>query len=204
MRVAVVEHARHGLAGAGGAVERAGVLAQARVGGDGLGAGDGQQVAAALVEHEVEAEERLQPAAEARARAAHALGDRADSAAIRGIEVQDAVGFSVAEAAEDDAFGLYGTGHAIFCEVVSRVTLYTTEPCGFCRVAKSLLQKRNVPFSEVSLAKDPVGRTELVQLTGMMTFPQVVIDDTPIGGYQELVQLDRAGGLAELAEEAAA
>ena len=103
VRVAVVEHARHGLAGAGGAVERAGVLAQARVGGDRLGAGDGQQLAAALVEHEVEPEERLQPAAEARARAAHALGDRADSAAIRGIEVQDAVGLSVAEAAEDDA-----------------------------------------------------------------------------------------------------
>ena len=79
VRVAVVEHARHGLAGAGGAVERAGVLAQARVGGHRLGAGDGQQLAAALVEHEVEPEERLQPAAEARARAAHALGDRADS-----------------------------------------------------------------------------------------------------------------------------
>jgi glutaredoxin 3 len=87
---------------------------------------------------------------------------------------------------------------------VPRVTIYTTEPCGFCRVAKSLLNKRNVPYSEISLAKDPVGRTELVQLTGMMTFPQVVIDDTPIGGYQELVALDRAGGLSELAEEAAA
>lgn len=84
-----------------------------------------------------------------------------------------------------------------------RVIVYTTEPCGFCRVAKSLLQKRNVPYSEISLAKDPVGRTELVQLTGMMTFPQVVIDDTPIGGYQELVALDRVGGLVELAEAAA-
>jgi len=86
---------------------------------------------------------------------------------------------------------------------MTRVTIYTTEPCGFCRVAKSLLHKRNVPYSEISLAKDPAGRTELVQLTGMMTFPQVVIDDTPIGGYQELVVLDRAGALAEFAEAAA-
>ena len=116
--------------------------------------------------------------------------------------MEDAVGLSVAEAAEDDRLGLYGTCHAIFSEV-PRVTIYTTEPCGFCRVAKSLLQKRNVPYSEISLAKDPVGRTELVQLTGMMTFPQVVIDDTPVGGYQELVALDRAGGLVELAEAAA-
>jgi glutaredoxin 3 len=84
-----------------------------------------------------------------------------------------------------------------------RVTIYTTEPCGFCRVAKSLLDKRNVPYTEINLAKDAVGRTELVRLTGMMTFPQVIIDDTPIGGYQELVQVDRSGGLVELAEAAA-
>ena len=86
---------------------------------------------------------------------------------------------------------------------MNRVTIYTTEPCGFCRVAKSLLDKRNVPYHEVNLAKDPSGRMELVRMTGMMTFPQVVIDDTPIGGYQELVQVDRAGGLAALAEAAA-
>jgi glutaredoxin 3 len=36
----------------------------------------------------------------------------------------------------------------------------------------------------------------------MMTFPQVVIDGDSIGGYQELVQIDRAGGLAELAAAA--
>jgi glutaredoxin 3 len=86
---------------------------------------------------------------------------------------------------------------------LSRVTIYTTEPCGFCRVAKSLLTKRNVPFNEINLAKDPSGRAELVRMTGMMTFPQVVIDDAPIGGYQELVAADKAGRLAELTEAAA-
>ena len=86
---------------------------------------------------------------------------------------------------------------------MNRVTIYTTEPCGFCRVAKSLLSKRNVPYNEVNLAKDPSGRMELVRVTGMMTFPQVVIDDRPIGGYQELVAVDRSGGLAALAEAAA-
>jgi glutaredoxin 3 len=86
---------------------------------------------------------------------------------------------------------------------LSRVTIYTTEPCGFCRVAKALLTKRNVPFAEINLAKDPVGRSELVRITGMMTFPQVVIDDEAIGGYQELVQADRAGRLSELTEAAA-
>jgi glutaredoxin 3 len=86
---------------------------------------------------------------------------------------------------------------------MNRVTIYTTEPCGFCRVAKSLLQKRNIRYSEVNMAKDPIGRAELVRLTGMMTFPQVVIDGEPIGGYQELVQADRTGRLSELVEAAA-
>jgi glutaredoxin 3 len=86
---------------------------------------------------------------------------------------------------------------------MSRVTIYTTDPCGFCRVAKSLLQKRNIPYAEVNMAKDPSGRAELVRITGMMTFPQVVIDGEPIGGYQELVRADKAGRLAGLAEAAA-
>jgi glutaredoxin 3 len=83
-----------------------------------------------------------------------------------------------------------------------RVTVYTTEPCGYCRTAKALLQKRGIAYEEVNLAKDPSGRAELVRMTGMMTFPQVVIDAQPIGGYQELVRADRAGHLAELAAAA--
>jgi glutaredoxin 3 len=85
---------------------------------------------------------------------------------------------------------------------MSQVTVYTTEPCGYCRVAKALLNKRGVVFEEINLAKDPEGRAELVRRTGMMTFPQVVIGGETIGGYQELVQYDRSGSLAELAAAA--
>jgi glutaredoxin 3 len=85
---------------------------------------------------------------------------------------------------------------------MSQVTVYTTEPCGYCRVAKALLNKRGIPFEEKNLAKDPEGRAELVRVTGMMTFPQVVIDGEPIGGYQELVAFDRAGKLAGFAAAA--
>jgi glutaredoxin 3 len=87
---------------------------------------------------------------------------------------------------------------------MSRITVYTTEPCGYCRTAKALLKKRSIPFSEVNLAKDPAGRAELVRITGMMTFPQVVIDGEPIGGYQELVAAYRAGRLSEFVEAEAA
>ena len=86
---------------------------------------------------------------------------------------------------------------------MSRVTVYTTEPCGFCRTAKALLNARKIPFEEINLAKNGEGRAELAGRTGMMTFPQVVIDDELVGGFQELAAADRAGRLRELVEAAA-
>jgi glutaredoxin 3 len=85
---------------------------------------------------------------------------------------------------------------------MSRVIVYTTEPCGYCRTAKKLLDKRGVQYNEINLAKDAEGRAALVELTGMMTFPQVVIDGEPLGGYQELARADRAGLLVSLAAAA--
>jgi glutaredoxin 3 len=80
---------------------------------------------------------------------------------------------------------------------MARVTVYTTEPCGYCRTAKALLDKRGVPYEEINLSKDAEGRSELVARTGMMTFPQVILGEEPIGGFQELVVADRTGRLAE-------
>jgi glutaredoxin 3 len=85
---------------------------------------------------------------------------------------------------------------------MNRVTIYTTEPCGYCRTAKALLEKRGIAYEEINLARDPEGRAELVRLTGMMTFPQVMIDGSSIGGYQELAAADRSGRLADLAQAA--
>ena len=81
---------------------------------------------------------------------------------------------------------------------MNRVTVYTTETCGYCRTAKALLQRRGIPFDEINLAKDASGRAELVARTGMMTFPQVIVDGQPLGGFQELAAADRAGRLADL------
>ena len=81
---------------------------------------------------------------------------------------------------------------------MTRLIVYTTEPCGYCRTAKALLDKRRIPYDEVNLSKDAEGRIELVARTGMMTFPQVLIDGQPLGGFQELAAADRDGRLEEL------
>lgn len=81
---------------------------------------------------------------------------------------------------------------------MAQITLYTTDFCPYCVRAKQLLKKRDLPFEEINLARDPDGRARLVALTGMMTFPQIVVGEQPIGGFDQLAAADRSGKLAEL------
>src|SRR2546423_4548863 len=67
-----------------------------------------RQLTSALVEDQVEPEERLQPSTETRSRPSRALRDRADPPARGAVEVQDPVGLAVANAAQDDRLGLDG------------------------------------------------------------------------------------------------
>jgi glutaredoxin 3 len=78
------------------------------------------------------------------------------------------------------------------------VTLYTTDYCPYCRSAKALLDKRGVSYEEINLARDADARNKLQDLTGMVTFPQIVIGEQPIGGFDQLLAADRAGRLPEL------
>jgi glutaredoxin 3 len=78
------------------------------------------------------------------------------------------------------------------------VTVYTTDPCARCVNAKALLKRRGIAYEEINLAKDPDGRAELARRTGMMTFPQIVIGDYTVGGFDELAAADREGRLVAL------
>lgn len=80
---------------------------------------------------------------------------------------------------------------------MNRVIVYSTEPCGYCSMAKALLAKRGIAYEEINLAKDPAGRAELAERTGMMSFPQIVVDGEVIGGFTELTRADRDGSLQD-------
>jgi glutaredoxin 3 len=81
---------------------------------------------------------------------------------------------------------------------VAKVTVYTTEPCSFCTRVKGLLKAHGADFAEVNLSKDSAGRIELVQRTGMMSFPQVLVGDRLLGGFAELQAAADSGELEEL------
>ena len=67
-----------------------------------------------------------------------------------------------------------------------------------------MLEKRGIGYEEINLARDPDGRAQLQRLTGMFTFPQVVVGERAIGGFTELLAADREGRLAELLRAEAA
>lgn len=78
----------------------------------------------------------------------------------------------------------------------ARVIVYTTDYCGWCERAKGLLAARGVDFREERIPRTSEGRERLeAAVPGARTFPQIVIGGRPIGGYRELVDLDRAGEL---------
>jgi glutaredoxin 3 len=81
---------------------------------------------------------------------------------------------------------------------MARIELYTTAWCGYCVRAKALLQERGLEFDEIRVDDDPSFRARLLDETGGWTVPQIVIDGDPIGGYSELLLLDRAGELEKL------
>jgi glutaredoxin 3 len=81
---------------------------------------------------------------------------------------------------------------------MSQVVIYTTDPCSFCARVKGLLKARGVEYAEINLSRDPDGRVELAQRTGMMTFPQVIVDGELLGGFTEVQAAAESGRLDEL------
>jgi glutaredoxin 3 len=78
------------------------------------------------------------------------------------------------------------------------ITIYTADPCRRCGNAKAILERHGAEYVEVNLTKDPDGRAELARKTGLMTFPQILVGDEPIGGLDELREADQNGRLAAL------
>ncbi|WP_349358407.1 glutaredoxin 3 [Stappia sp.] len=76
------------------------------------------------------------------------------------------------------------------------VEIYTRQMCGFCTMAKRLLQQKGVAFREYDASFDPALRKEMIQrANGGSTFPQIFIHDEHVGGCDELMALERAGKL---------
>ena len=79
------------------------------------------------------------------------------------------------------------------------VTMYSTAYCPYCTMAERLLTARGVAtIDKIRIDTDPARRSEMMSRTGRRTVPQIYIGERHVGGYDDLVSLDRAGGLDPL------
>ena len=79
------------------------------------------------------------------------------------------------------------------------VKMYSTATCPYCLRAKALLKQRGVEtIDEIRVDEQPAEREAMVRLTRRWTVPQIFIGETHVGGCDELVALDRRGGLEPL------
>lgn len=79
------------------------------------------------------------------------------------------------------------------------VKMYTTAVCPYCIRAKQLLAARGVEqIEEIRIDQDRSALTQMMELTGRRTVPQIFIGDTHVGGCDDLMALDAKGGLLPL------
>jgi glutaredoxin 3 len=80
--------------------------------------------------------------------------------------------------------------------VAPRIYLFSADACTFCEHAKAILSKRGIQFQNVNLGSDAELQAELAELTGLTTFPQILVEGETFGGLNELRAADRDGTLA--------
>jgi len=69
---------------------------------------------------------------------------------------------------------------------MKKVEIYSTESCHFCHMAKEYFTEHNVPFTDYNVGTDTVKRAEMIEKSGQMGVPVIVVDDKDlIVGFNE-------------------
>lgn len=85
----------------------------------------------------------------------------------------------------------------------AKLVVYTKAYCPFCIRAKQLLNSLELDYQEISVDGKPELQNEMAQLAGRRTVPQIFINDSPIGGCDDLFALYRASKLEAMVFPAA-
>jgi len=82
---------------------------------------------------------------------------------------------------------------------MAKVEIYVQDFCPYCSRAVTLFRKKGVPFEEKYAPQGSDARAEAIRRSGgRSSVPQIFVDDRHIGGCDDLVALDRKGGLDPL------
>lgn len=71
---------------------------------------------------------------------------------------------------------------------MKNVSIYSTPTCHFCNLAKDFFKENNISYTEYNVATDLEKRKEMVEKTGQMGVPVIIIEgQDPIVGFSEQV-----------------
>ena len=71
----------------------------------------------------------------------------------------------------------------------TKIKMYTTSWCGPCKMAKKFLAEKGYNFEEVDIEENNISREEMASMSKGHTVAQILINDLPIGGFEDLVKL---------------
>lgn len=79
-----------------------------------------------------------------------------------------------------------------------KIEIYGSEHCGFCTAARILLKKKGMIYEDILVSGNPQALSDMQQRSGSTSVPQVFINDQPVGGFDDLYELDQNGDLDKL------
>lgn len=83
--------------------------------------------------------------------------------------------------------------------MTKKIIIYTKSYCPYCVKAKQLLKNKNVSFTEIDITNNQSLIEEmLLKSSGRKTVPQIFIDDTHVGGCDDLYALNDKGELDKI------
>ena len=70
----------------------------------------------------------------------------------------------------------------------TEITIYSATWCGPCKMAKKFLTENGFSFNDIEIEENNITREEMAAMTKGTTVPQIIINDIPIGGFEDLLQ----------------
>jgi len=69
--------------------------------------------------------------------------------------------------------------------VDKKVVIYSTPTCPYCKRAKEYLSRKGISYTDIDVAQDKEKAKEMVQKSGQMSVPVIIIDDEIVVGFNQ-------------------
>ncbi|MDO9550111.1 MAG: Uxx-star family glutaredoxin-like (seleno)protein [Methanoregula sp.] len=69
---------------------------------------------------------------------------------------------------------------------MTKVTVYSTQNCPYCRMAKAFLDKQGVPYENIDVGADTAAAKKMIDLSGQRGVPVIIVDEEVIVGFDSV------------------